>query len=147
MILTRSDHISFYRWLRRKRIEKLAEQQAVRERTRQLRLEAKHSKQLQNHLYMSEAKAFRFTDHYNWEYLLNISFGSCYSQNFRYHFLWPVLWSYSKLWKSFLSFGNTDSEFLFFFLNTKQNKFFLSQCCIMLYHLVVHATNWTINEL
>ncbi|XP_044943691.1 coiled-coil domain-containing protein 181 isoform X6 [Mustela putorius furo] len=56
---------AFKQWLRRKRIEKLAEQQAVRERTRQLRLEAKHSKQLQNHLYMSEAKAFRFTDHYN----------------------------------------------------------------------------------
>ncbi|XP_045839139.1 coiled-coil domain-containing protein 181 isoform X2 [Meles meles] len=56
---------AFKQWLRRKRIEKLAEQQAVRERTRQLRLEAKHSKQLQSHLYMSEAKAFRFTDHYN----------------------------------------------------------------------------------
>ncbi|XP_043423879.1 coiled-coil domain-containing protein 181 isoform X1 [Prionailurus bengalensis] len=56
---------AFKQWLRRKRIEKLAEQQAVRERTRQLRLEAKHSKQLQSHLHMSEAKAFRFTDHYN----------------------------------------------------------------------------------
>ncbi|XP_077617877.1 coiled-coil domain-containing protein 181 isoform X2 [Crocuta crocuta] len=56
---------AFKQWLRRKRIEKLAEQQAVRQRTRQLRLEAKHSKQLQSHLYMSEAKAFRFTDHYN----------------------------------------------------------------------------------
>ncbi|KAM8950311.1 coiled-coil domain-containing protein 181 isoform 1-T1 [Lycaon pictus] len=56
---------AFKQWLRRKRIEKLAEQQAVRERTRQLRLEAKHSKQLQSHLYMSEAKSFRFTDHYN----------------------------------------------------------------------------------
>lgn len=65
-ILTRSDHVPFYRWLRRKRIEKLAEQQAVKERTRQLRLEAKRSKQLQHHLYtMSEAKSFRFTDHYN----------------------------------------------------------------------------------
>ncbi|XP_007935901.1 coiled-coil domain-containing protein 181 [Orycteropus afer afer] len=57
---------AFKRWLRRKRIEKLLEQQAVKERSRQLRLEAKHSKQLQNHLYsMSEAKSFRFTDHYN----------------------------------------------------------------------------------
>ncbi|XP_008064613.1 coiled-coil domain-containing protein 181 isoform X2 [Carlito syrichta] len=56
---------AFKQWLRRKRIEKIAEQQAVRERTRQLRLEAKRSKQLQNHLYMSEAKTFRFTDHYN----------------------------------------------------------------------------------
>nr|XP_037841914.1 coiled-coil domain-containing protein 181 isoform X3 [Chlorocebus sabaeus] len=56
---------AFKQWLRRKRIEKIAEQQAVRERTRQLRLEAKRSKQLQHHLYMSEAKPFRFTDHYN----------------------------------------------------------------------------------
>ncbi|XP_013852235.1 coiled-coil domain-containing protein 181 isoform X2 [Sus scrofa] len=57
---------AFKQWLRRKRIEKLAEQQAVKERTRQLRLEAKRSKQLQHHLYtMSEAKSFRFTDHYN----------------------------------------------------------------------------------
>lgn len=71
-VLTRSDHVSFYRWLRRKRFEKLAEQQAVRERTKQLRLEAKHSKQLQSHLYMSEAKSFRFTDHYNWKYRLSV---------------------------------------------------------------------------
>ncbi|XP_006150179.1 coiled-coil domain-containing protein 181 [Tupaia chinensis] len=56
---------AFKQWLRRKRIEKIAEQQAIRERTRQLRLEAKRSKQLQNHLYLSEAKSFRFTDHYN----------------------------------------------------------------------------------
>ncbi|XP_064450429.1 coiled-coil domain-containing protein 181 isoform X4 [Mirounga angustirostris] len=56
---------AFKQWLRRKRIEKLVEQQAARERTRQLRLEAKNSKQLQSHLYMSEAKSFRFTDHYN----------------------------------------------------------------------------------
>ncbi|XP_030890819.1 coiled-coil domain-containing protein 181 isoform X1 [Leptonychotes weddellii] len=56
---------AFKQWLRRKRIEKLVEQEAARERTRQLRLEAKHSKQLQSHLYMSEAKSFRFTDHYN----------------------------------------------------------------------------------
>ncbi|XP_010834996.1 PREDICTED: coiled-coil domain-containing protein 181 isoform X2 [Bison bison bison] len=57
---------AFKQWLRRKQIEKLAEQQAVKERARQLRLEAKRSKQLQCHLYnMSEAKSFRFTDHYN----------------------------------------------------------------------------------
>nr|XP_017524017.2 coiled-coil domain-containing protein 181 isoform X1 [Manis javanica] len=56
---------AFKQWLRKKRTEKLAEQQAVRERTRQLRLEAKRCKQFQNHLYMSEAKPFRFTDHYN----------------------------------------------------------------------------------
>lgn len=50
----------------KKKTEKLAEQQAVKERARQLRLEAKRSKQLQCHLYnMSEAKSFHFTDHYN----------------------------------------------------------------------------------
>ncbi|XP_006887473.1 PREDICTED: coiled-coil domain-containing protein 181 [Elephantulus edwardii] len=56
---------AFKQWLRRKRIEKLAEQQALKERSRQLRLEAKRSKQLQNSYTMSEAKAFRFTDHYH----------------------------------------------------------------------------------
>lgn len=57
---------AFKQWLRRKRIEKRAEQQAVKERAQQLRLEARRSRQLQNHLYnMSEAKCFRFTDHYN----------------------------------------------------------------------------------
>ncbi|XP_073903636.1 coiled-coil domain-containing protein 181 isoform X3 [Castor canadensis] len=57
---------AFKQWLRRKRIEKIAEQQAVKERARQLRLEARRSKHLQNHLYnMSEARAFRFTDYYN----------------------------------------------------------------------------------
>ncbi|XP_006872715.1 PREDICTED: coiled-coil domain-containing protein 181 [Chrysochloris asiatica] len=57
---------AFKQWLRRKHIEKLAEQQAVKERSRQLRLEAKRSRQLQSHLYtVSEAKSFRFTDHYN----------------------------------------------------------------------------------
>lgn len=66
LVLNRPVHVFFYRWLRRKRIEKLAEQQAVKERTRQLRLEAKRSKQLQYHLYnTSEAKSFRFTDHYS----------------------------------------------------------------------------------
>ncbi|XP_015100604.1 coiled-coil domain-containing protein 181 isoform X1 [Vicugna pacos] len=57
---------AFKQWLRRKRIEKLVEQQAVKERTRQLRLEAKRSKQLQHQLCdMSDARSFRFTDHYN----------------------------------------------------------------------------------
>ncbi|XP_054443775.1 coiled-coil domain-containing protein 181 isoform X2 [Pteronotus mesoamericanus] len=56
---------AFKQWLRRKRIEKLVEQQAAKERARQLRLEAKRSKQL-NQLYnTSEAKSFRFTDYYN----------------------------------------------------------------------------------
>lgn len=57
---------AFRQWLRRKQIEKIAEQQAVKERARQLRLEARRSKQLQNNLYnMPDAKSFRFTDHYN----------------------------------------------------------------------------------
>ncbi|EGW11262.1 Uncharacterized protein C1orf114-like [Cricetulus griseus] len=57
---------AFKQWLRRKQIEKIAEQQAVKERARQLRLEARRSKQLQSNLYnMPEAKSFRFTDHYN----------------------------------------------------------------------------------
>ncbi|XP_021495089.1 coiled-coil domain-containing protein 181 [Meriones unguiculatus] len=57
---------AFKQWLRRKQIEKIAEQQAVKERARQLRLEARRSKQLQNNMYsMPEAKSFRFTDHYN----------------------------------------------------------------------------------
>uniref|UniRef100_A0A8C6HSX4 Coiled-coil domain-containing protein 181 n=1 Tax=Mus spicilegus TaxID=10103 RepID=A0A8C6HSX4_MUSSI len=57
---------AFRQWLRRKQIEKIAEQQAVKERARQLRLEARRSKQLQSSLYsIPEAKAFRFTDHYN----------------------------------------------------------------------------------
>ncbi|KAM5237420.1 coiled-coil domain-containing protein 181 isoform 1-T1 [Ctenodactylus gundi] len=57
---------AFKQWLRRKRIEKIAEQQAIKERTRQLRLEARRSKQLHSQLYsLSEARTFRFTDHYN----------------------------------------------------------------------------------
>ncbi|XP_029415380.1 coiled-coil domain-containing protein 181 isoform X2 [Nannospalax galili] len=56
---------AFKQWLRRKQIEKIAEQQAAKERARQLRLEARHSKQLQNIFYnMPEARAFRFTDHH-----------------------------------------------------------------------------------
>lgn len=56
---------AFKQWLRRKRREKLVEQQATKERTRQLRLEAQRSRQLQNQLYVSDARPFRFTDHYN----------------------------------------------------------------------------------
>ncbi|XP_051003698.1 coiled-coil domain-containing protein 181 isoform X2 [Acomys russatus] len=54
---------AFKQWLRRKQIEKIAEQQAVKERSRQLRLEARRSKQLQSNLY--NMPDFRFTDHYN----------------------------------------------------------------------------------
>ncbi|XP_077878398.1 coiled-coil domain-containing protein 181 isoform X3 [Ictidomys tridecemlineatus] len=57
---------AFKQWLRRKRIEKIAEQETMKERTRQLRLEARRSKQLQNHFYnMPDAKTFRFTDPYS----------------------------------------------------------------------------------
>ncbi|XP_020830363.1 coiled-coil domain-containing protein 181 isoform X1 [Phascolarctos cinereus] len=57
---------AFKQWLKRKRIEKLAEQQAAKERARQLRIEARRSKQLQNLLYnISETKPFRFTNHYS----------------------------------------------------------------------------------
>ncbi|XP_016057862.1 PREDICTED: coiled-coil domain-containing protein 181 [Miniopterus natalensis] len=57
---------AFKQWLRKKRIEKLVEQEAVKERSRQLRLEAKRSRQLQSQLCnMYEAKSFRFTDQHN----------------------------------------------------------------------------------
>lgn len=57
---------AFKQWLRRKQIEKLLEQETVKERARQLRREAKRSKQFQNQLYnSSEARPFRFTDDYN----------------------------------------------------------------------------------
>lgn len=145
LIVTRFGDVSFYRWLRRKQIEKMLEQQAVKERTRQLRLEAKRAKQSQRQLCnMSEVRSFRFTD-YNWRYLLNTSFWSCYPQNFGYpFFLVSVLWWHSKLWKRYISFGDVDSEFIFFFLLTlEQNKFLLLPCWTVLYH----ATNWITNEL
>lgn len=57
---------AFKQWLRRKRVEKLVEQQAVKERARQLRLEARRSRQLQSQLCSAaEAQAFRFTDYYS----------------------------------------------------------------------------------
>lgn len=98
---TRPDHACSCRWLRRKRVEKLVEQQAVKERTRQLRLEAKRSKQFQP--YMSDAKSFRFTDHYNWRYLLNTSFWSHKPQNFGYYFCMPLCFGYT------LNYGNGTS--------------------------------------
>ncbi|NXF96248.1 CC181 protein, partial [Eubucco bourcierii] len=56
---------AFKEWLKRKREEKRAEELAAKERARQLRLEARRAKQMQNiHCINSEAKSFRFTDHY-----------------------------------------------------------------------------------
>ncbi|KFU90102.1 Uncharacterized protein C1orf114 [Chaetura pelagica] len=57
---------AFKEWLKRKREEKRAEELAAKERLRQLRLEARRAKQMQNiQCINSEAKAFRFTDHYS----------------------------------------------------------------------------------
>ncbi|XP_061222611.1 coiled-coil domain-containing protein 181 [Neopsephotus bourkii] len=57
---------AFKEWLKRKREEKRAEELAAKERVRQLRLEARRAKQLQNiHCINSEPKSFRFTNHYS----------------------------------------------------------------------------------
>ncbi|NXI42816.1 CC181 protein, partial [Galbula dea] len=57
---------AFKEWLKRKREEKRAEELAAKERVRQLRVEARRAKQLQNICYISsEPKLFRFTDHYS----------------------------------------------------------------------------------
>ncbi|NWX48263.1 CC181 protein, partial [Steatornis caripensis] len=57
---------AFKEWLKRKREEKRAEELAAKERARQLRLEARRAKQMQNiHCISSEPKAFRFTDNYS----------------------------------------------------------------------------------
>ncbi|NXT94758.1 CC181 protein, partial [Anhinga rufa] len=57
---------AFKEWLKRKREEKRSEELAAKERARQLRLEARRAKQMQNiHCISSELKSFRFTDHYS----------------------------------------------------------------------------------
>ncbi|NXU48073.1 CC181 protein, partial [Turnix velox] len=57
---------AFKEWLKRKREEKRAEELAAKERARQLRLEARRAKQMQNiHCINSEPKSFRFTNHYS----------------------------------------------------------------------------------
>ncbi|NXH72321.1 CC181 protein, partial [Hydrobates tethys] len=57
---------AFKEWLKRKREEKRAEELAAKERARQLRLEARRAKQMQNiHCISSEPKSFRFTDNYS----------------------------------------------------------------------------------
>ncbi|KAK1187002.1 CC181 protein, partial [Pygoscelis papua] len=57
---------AFKEWLKRKREEKRAEELAAKERARQLRLEARRAKQMQNiRCISSEPKSFRFTDYYS----------------------------------------------------------------------------------
>ncbi|NWX10268.1 CC181 protein, partial [Caloenas nicobarica] len=57
---------AFKEWLKRKREEKRAEELAAKERARQLRLEARRAKQLQNiYCISSEPKSFCFTDYYS----------------------------------------------------------------------------------
>ncbi|NXN94185.1 CC181 protein, partial [Rhinopomastus cyanomelas] len=57
---------AFREWLKRKREEKRAEELAAKERRRQLRLEARRAKRMQNiHCISSEPQSFRFTDHYS----------------------------------------------------------------------------------
>ncbi|NXI63040.1 CC181 protein, partial [Anseranas semipalmata] len=57
---------AFKEWLKRKREEKRAEELAAKERARQLRLEVRRAKQMQNiHCISSEPKSFRFRDYYS----------------------------------------------------------------------------------
>ncbi|XP_053560608.1 coiled-coil domain-containing protein 181 [Bombina bombina] len=56
---------AFKQWLRRKRSEKYAEEQAAKERSRQLLIEARRTKQIQNLLYsISDSKTF-YLGHYS----------------------------------------------------------------------------------
>lgn len=57
---------AFKEWLKRKREEKRAEELAAKETARQLRLEARRAKQMQNiHSISSEPRSFRFRDNYS----------------------------------------------------------------------------------
>ncbi|NXL83922.1 CC181 protein, partial [Alectura lathami] len=57
---------AFREWLKRKREEKRAEELAAKEQARQLRLEARRAKQMQNiHHISSEPRSFHFRDHYS----------------------------------------------------------------------------------
>lgn len=59
----------FVRWLKRKRAEKRAEQQAARERSRRLMLEERRARRMQDILCtVNEAKAFRFADPYSYHF-------------------------------------------------------------------------------
>ncbi|KAM6140396.1 coiled-coil domain-containing protein 181 [Pterocles gutturalis] len=63
---TEESNRAFKEWLKRKREEKRAEELASKESLRQLRLEARRAKQMQNiHCISSEPKSFRFTNHYS----------------------------------------------------------------------------------
>ncbi|NWR74009.1 CC181 protein, partial [Centropus unirufus] len=62
---TEESNRAFKEWLKRKREEKRAEELEAKERARQLRLQARRAKQMQNmQCISSELKPFRFTDHY-----------------------------------------------------------------------------------
>lgn len=50
------------RWLRRKRVEKMAEQQAAREHSRRLVLEERRARRMRD-LLCVEDKPFRFSEH------------------------------------------------------------------------------------
>ncbi|OXB83331.1 UNVERIFIED_CONTAM: hypothetical protein H355_001768 [Colinus virginianus] len=57
---------AFKEWLKRKREEKRMEELAAKETVRQLRLEARRAKQMQNiHSISSEPRSFRFRDNYS----------------------------------------------------------------------------------
>lgn len=55
--------VTFLRWVRRKRAEKQAEQQAARERSRRLVLEERKARRMRDLLCtVNETKPFRFTE-------------------------------------------------------------------------------------
>ncbi|XP_078541428.1 coiled-coil domain-containing protein 181-like, partial [Lissotriton helveticus] len=56
---------AFKQWLRRKRLQKHAEQQAAKELSRKMLMEARRARQIQNLLYsISETKSLRLKDHF-----------------------------------------------------------------------------------
>ncbi|KAG9348823.1 hypothetical protein JZ751_029140 [Albula glossodonta] len=60
---------AFKLWLKRKHAEKRAEMRVARERSRRLVMEARRARRMQDLLCtVSEAKSFRFTDHYGYHY-------------------------------------------------------------------------------
>ncbi|PIO30057.1 hypothetical protein AB205_0101580, partial [Aquarana catesbeiana] len=57
---------AFAQWVKQKRIQKRVEQQAAKERSRRLLLEARRSKQIHNLLYnISDSRSFRYIDPYS----------------------------------------------------------------------------------
>lgn len=60
---------AFRQWLKRKRTEKRAEQQAARERSRRLMLEECRARRMHDlHCTVNEIKPFQFSDHYGYCY-------------------------------------------------------------------------------